>query len=229
MAAEVLSKTIFASWWWNGHKQHHGIFSSSKMFPSLKLKPQVLRSSFGKGRGKSLFRAQTGQTWWERQRDPPKWWEVEVPKPNMRDVSSVEDLVDSLLNAGEKLVIVGFYSPACLGCKYLHPKICELAEMNPDVEFLWVNCENHQSLCYSLKVFVHPFFHFYRGADGHLCKFSCTLATINKFKDLLDKHKQDRCSSGPTKGLDEQELQALSQIEDDSFIYRPKAGDDAFF
>lgn len=70
-----------------------------------------------------LWKMQTGQTWWERQRDPPKWWEVEVPKPNMRDVSSVEDLVDSLLNAGDKLVIVGFYSPACLGCKYLHPKV----------------------------------------------------------------------------------------------------------
>jgi len=41
----------------------------------------------------------------------------------MREVSSAQDLVNSLLNAGDKLVIVDFFSPGCGGCKALHPKV----------------------------------------------------------------------------------------------------------
>ncbi|KAF2288244.1 hypothetical protein GH714_005246 [Hevea brasiliensis] len=59
-------------------------------------------------------------------------------QPNMREVTSAQDLVDSLLDAGDKLVIVDFFSPGCGGCKALHPKICQLAEMNPDVQFLQI-------------------------------------------------------------------------------------------
>jgi len=51
-----------------------------------------------------------------------KWWE-KGHQPNMREVTSAQDLVDSLLNAGDKLVIVDFFSPGCGGCKALHPKV----------------------------------------------------------------------------------------------------------
>ena len=37
---------------------------------------------------------------------------------------------------------------------------------------------------------------------------------IKKFKDALAKHKPDRCSIGPTKGLEEQELFALAANKD---------------
>lgn len=58
-------------------------------------------------------------------------------------------------------------------------QICQLAEMNPDVQFLQVNYEEHKSMCYSLNVHVLPFFRFYRGAEGRLCSFSCTNATVS--------------------------------------------------
>ena len=58
-------------------------------------------------------------------------------------------------------------------------QICQLAEMNPDVQFLHVNYEEHKSMCYSLNVHVLPFFRFYRGAHGRLCSFSCTNATVS--------------------------------------------------
>lgn len=58
-------------------------------------------------------------------------------------------------------------------------QICQLAEMNPDVQFLHVNYEEHKSMCYSLNVHVLPFFRFYRGAEGRLCSFSCTNATVS--------------------------------------------------
>ncbi|XP_010921294.1 thioredoxin-like 1-2, chloroplastic [Elaeis guineensis] len=150
-----------------------------------------------------------------------KWWEKGV-QPNMKEIGSAQDLVDSLLNEGDKLVIVDFFSPGCGGCKALHPKICRIAEMNPHVLFLQINYEKHKSMCYSLHVHVLPFFRFYRGAHGRLCSFSCTNATIKKFKDALAKHTTDRCSLGPTKGLEESELVALAANKDLSFNYTRK-------
>jgi len=41
----------------------------------------------------------------------------------MREVTSAQDLVDSLMNAGDQLVVVDFFSPGCGGCKALHPKV----------------------------------------------------------------------------------------------------------
>ncbi|KAF8395946.1 hypothetical protein HHK36_019902 [Tetracentron sinense] len=149
-----------------------------------------------------------------------KWWEKGL-QPNMKEITCAQDLVESLLNAGDKLVIVDFFSPGCRGCKALHPKICQLAEMNPDVQFLQVNYEEHKSISYSLNVHVLPFFRFYRGAHGRLCSFSCTNATIKKFKDALVKHTTDRCSLGPTKGLEEKELLTLAANRDLSFTYTP--------
>ena len=44
----------------------------------------------------------------------------------MMEIRSAQDLVDSLLNTGDKLVIVDFYSLACGGCKSLHPKVMNI-------------------------------------------------------------------------------------------------------
>ncbi|EXB36260.1 Thioredoxin-like 1-1 [Morus notabilis] len=150
-----------------------------------------------------------------------KWWGKGL-QPNMKEVTSAQDLVDSLLKAGDKLVVVDFFSPGCGGCKALHPKICQFAEMNPDVQFIQVNYEEHKSMCYSLNVHVLPFFRFYRGAHGRLCSFSCTNATIKKFKDALAKHSPDRCGLALPKGLEEKELIALAANKDLSFTYTPK-------
>jgi len=51
-----------------------------------------------------------------------KWWEKGL-QPNMKEVTSAEDLVESLLSAGDKLVVVDFFSPGCGGCRALHPKV----------------------------------------------------------------------------------------------------------
>ncbi|PHU05768.1 Thioredoxin-like 1-1, chloroplastic [Capsicum chinense] len=156
----------------------------------------------------------------------PKWWEKGL-QPNMKEVNGAQDFVDSLLTAGDKLVVVDFFSPGCGGCKALHPKICQLAEMNPDVKFLHLNYEEHKSMCYALNVHVLPFFRFYRGAEGRLCSFSCTNATIKKFKDALTKYGADCCSLGPVKGLEERELLALAANKDLSFAYKPKTEEPA--
>uniref|UniRef100_A0A2C9UJG7 Thioredoxin domain-containing protein n=1 Tax=Manihot esculenta TaxID=3983 RepID=A0A2C9UJG7_MANES len=107
-----------------------------------------------------------------------RWWEKTL-KPNMVEIHSAQELVHSLLYAGDKLVIIDFYSPGCGGCKSLHPKICQLAESNPDAIFLKVNYEELKTMCHCLHIHVLPFFRFYRGAEGRLCSFSCTNATVS--------------------------------------------------
>ncbi|XP_009369277.2 thioredoxin-like 1-2, chloroplastic [Pyrus x bretschneideri] len=140
-----------------------------------------------------------------------RWWEKTL-HPNMVEIHSAQELVDSLKNAGDRLVVVDFYSPGCGGCRALHPKICQLAESNPNAIFLKVNYEEHKTMCHALNIHVLPFFRFFRGADGRVCSFSCTNATIKKFKDALAKHGSDRCNLGPAKGLDESEIIKLASI-----------------
>jgi thiol-disulfide isomerase/thioredoxin len=57
-----------------------------------------------------------------------KWWEKGM-QPNMREIESAQDLVDSLANAGDRLVIVDFFSPGCGGCRALHPKVKNYRKM----------------------------------------------------------------------------------------------------
>lgn len=125
----------------------------------------------------------------------------------MVEIGSAQELVDTLLNAGSRLVVLDFYSPGCGACRTLHPKvcktiigmahrtsksddlrfvfsatclqICQIAESNPDALFLKVNYEEHRSLCCSLNIRVLPFFRFYRGPQGRVCSFSCTNATVS--------------------------------------------------
>ncbi|KAJ9568355.1 hypothetical protein OSB04_004321 [Centaurea solstitialis] len=141
-----------------------------------------------------------------------RWWEKSL-QPNMMEIKSAQELVDTLSNSGGRLVIVDFYSPGCGGCKSLHPKICQLAESNPDAIFLQVNYEELKPMCYALGIHVLPFFRFYKGSEGKICSFSCTIATIKKFKDALSKHKtDDECDLGAAKGLKESELLTLASI-----------------
>jgi thiol-disulfide isomerase/thioredoxin len=51
-----------------------------------------------------------------------KWWE-KVFQPNIRAIHTAQELVDSLINAGDGLVVFDFFSPGCTGCHALHPKV----------------------------------------------------------------------------------------------------------
>ncbi|WOL02682.1 hypothetical protein Cni_G11401 [Canna indica] len=147
-----------------------------------------------------------------------KWWEKNTAS-NMMEIKSTNQLVHELLNAGDRLVIVEFFSPGCRGCRALHPKICQQAELNPSAIFLEVNYDHHRTMCQSLHIKVLPFFQFYRGAQGRVNSFSCTNTTIKKFKDAIAKHGIDRHSLGPAKGLEEPELIRLASNPETHFSY----------
>ncbi|KAK1290867.1 hypothetical protein QJS10_CPB18g00767 [Acorus calamus] len=132
--------------------------------------------------------------------DEPKWWE-KSGGPNMIDIHSTEEFLRALSQAGDKLVIVEFYGTWCGSCRALYPKLCRTAEENPDILFLKVNFDENKPMCKRLNVRVLPYFHFYRGADGQLESFSCSLAKFQKIKDAIALHNTARCSIGPPLGV----------------------------
>ncbi|CAA6660926.1 unnamed protein product [Spirodela intermedia] len=130
------------------------------------------------------------------QTDEPQWWEKNAG-PNMIDVHSTEEFISALSNAGDQLVIVEFYGTWCGSCRALFPKLCRTAVENPDIVFIKVNFDENKPMCKRLNVRVLPYFHFYRGADGQLESFSCSLAKFQKIKDAIAMHNTARCSLGP--------------------------------
>ncbi|CAN4084990.1 unnamed protein product [Withania somnifera] len=145
--------------------------------------------------------------------DEPKWWERNVG-PNMLDIHSTQEFLDALSQAGDRLVIVEFYGTWCASCKALFPKFCRTAQEHPEIMFLKVNFDTNKSMCKALNVKVLPYFHFYRGADGQLESFSCSLAKFQKIKDAIQLHNTDRCSIGPPIGVGDLTLELLSGTKD---------------
>lgn len=80
--------------------------------------------------------------------------------------------------------------------------------------FLKVNFDANKSMCKALNVKVLPYFHFYRGADGQLESFSCSLAKFQKIKDAIQLHNTDRCSIGPPIGVGDVSLELLFGTKD---------------
>lgn len=110
--------------------------------------------------------------------DQPKWWEKNAG-PNMIDIHSTQEFLNALSQAGDRLVIVEFYGTWCGSCRALFPKLCKTAQEHPEIMFLKVNFDENKPMCKNLNVRVLPYFHFYRGADGQLESFSCSLAKVS--------------------------------------------------
>ncbi|EPS62275.1 hypothetical protein M569_12517 [Genlisea aurea] len=132
--------------------------------------------------------------------EQPKWWERNAG-PNMIDIHSTQEFLNALSEAGDRLVIVEFYGTWCASCRALFPKLCRTAVEHRDILFLKVNFDENKPMCRNLRVKVLPYFHFYRGAEGQLESFSCSLAKFQKIKDAIDVHNTARCSTGPPRGV----------------------------
>ncbi|PWA36081.1 thioredoxin [Artemisia annua] len=166
----------------------------------------IISSRFGIKPRKQLLNFKINATITET--DQPKWWE-KSGGPNMIDIHSTSDFLQALSEAGDKLVIVEFYGTWCASCRALFPKLCKTAQEHPEILFLKVNFDENKPMCKNLNVKVLPYFHFYRGADGQLESFSCSLAKFQKIKDAIQTHNTDRCSIGPNKGVGELKLDTV--------------------
>ncbi|ONH97799.1 hypothetical protein PRUPE_7G211300 [Prunus persica] len=161
---------------------------------------------------KQLVHLKVQATVAEKDRDQPKWWERSVP--NMVDIHSTQEFLSALGQAGDRLVIVEFYGTWCASCRALFPKLCRTAEDHPEILFLKVNFDENKPMCKSMNVKVLPYFHFYRGAEGQLESFSCSLAKFQKLKDAIALHNTARCSIGPPKGVGDLILEPSSVPKD---------------
>ncbi|KAJ7534745.1 hypothetical protein O6H91_12G002000 [Diphasiastrum complanatum] len=121
-----------------------------------------------------------------------RWWE-KSGGPNMVDIHSSEELLEALVTASNKLVVVEYYATWCAACRALYPEVCNLAVQHKEVQFLNVNATENMQLCKAFKVKVFPLFQFYRGPDGLLDSFSCTLSKLHKLRHAIAKHNTDRC------------------------------------
>ncbi|KAJ8766943.1 hypothetical protein K2173_011761 [Erythroxylum novogranatense] len=146
--------------------------------------------------------------------EQPKWWQKNAA--NMIDIHSTQEFLSALSQAGDGLVIVEFYGTWCASCRALFPKLCKTAEEHPEILFLKVNFDENKSMCKSLNVKVLPYFHFYRGADGQLESFSCSLAKFQKIKDAIEMHNSARCSIEPPRGIEELTLESIISSKDKS-------------
>lgn len=178
------------------NRLHNPLSSSSTSSSSSSCSSSSVRS-LAFGRRDHLLSFKVHATIAER--DQPKWWEKNAP--NMIDIHSTQEFLNALSEAGDRLVIVEFYGTWCASCRALFPKLCRTAEDHPEIVFLKVNFDENKPMCKSLNVKVLPYFHFYRGADGQLESFSCSLAKFQKLKDAIATHNTARCSIGPPKGV----------------------------
>ncbi|ONK76561.1 uncharacterized protein A4U43_C03F29550 [Asparagus officinalis] len=172
------------------------LIRSSPRSPSLSFKPRSISARdldrFSRFKVRAVVAGEEGNT--------PKWWEKNAG-PNMIDIHSTKDFLDALSQAGDKLVIVEFYGTWCGSCRALFPKLCKTVQEHPDIMLLKVNFDENKPMCKRLNVRVLPYFHFYRGPDGLLESFSCSLAKFQKLKDAIATHNTPRCSIGPALGV----------------------------
>ncbi|KAK9845368.1 hypothetical protein WJX81_004717 [Elliptochloris bilobata] len=114
----------------------------------------------------------------------------------MKDVHSVQEFVDELAQAGDRLVIVDFYAKWCNACRALFPKLCQLCNDNPDILLLKVDFDENRDIVKALAIRVLPFFHLYRGANGKVAEFSASVSKIQRLRDALALHGGPRCTLG---------------------------------
>jgi len=93
-------------------------------------------------------------------------------------------------------------------------QLCKIAAEHPDIVFLKINFDENKPMCKSLNIKVLPYFHFYRGAQGRIESFSCSLAKFQKLRDAIALHNTARCSLGPPLGVGDIDLLGSSSTTD---------------
>lgn len=145
-----------------------------------------------------------------------KWWERGGDIANLVNIHDTSEFLEALGSAGKRLVVVDFYAQWCGACRALYPKVCKLATENEDVLFLKVNFDANKPLCKSLGVKVLPYFHMYRGSDGRVADFSCSVSKVQRLRDALKEQldPENTSSTKATPVLDT--IEDLKQLQPES-------------
>lgn len=121
----------------------------------------------------------------------------------MREINNVQQFVDELADTGDNLVIVDFFAKWCHACRALFPKLCQICRDNPDLKVLKVDWDENKDIAKPLGVRVLPYFQMYRGAEGKVAEFSCSVAKVQRMRDAINANQAARCSLGLNPTLQE--------------------------
>ena len=122
--------------------------------------------------------------------------EAETPE-NVKDITSIRQLIDELERATDKLVIVSFHATWCSACRKVQPKVVnQVKNRAEDILLLKVRYDTNKSICKTLGVRKLPYFHFYRGSQGRLADFSASAKTFHRITDAIEEHGTPRCTLG---------------------------------
>lgn len=101
-------------------------------------------------------------------------------------VKDSDDFKAQLAAAGEKLVVVDFFAAWCGPCKFISPKVEELAGQESDVVFLKVDVDECEDIAGENNISSMPTFVFFKNS-APLESFSG--ANVDKLIDMIKKHK----------------------------------------
>lgn len=80
-----------------------------------------------------------------------------------------------------------------------------------------MNFDENKPVAKQLGIKVLPYFQLYRGSDGKVAEFSCSVAKIQRLRDAMEEHKcgEDGCPVDPDSPIqlpekkEEKEAQAV--------------------
>jgi len=112
----------------------------------------------------------------------------------VKQVTSLKEFDDELVNAGNKLVVVDFFAQWCGPCKRIAPKLQEWSEeMHDDVVFIKVDVDENIEVGEIHKVSAMPTFMFFK--HGLKCSDDFIGASTDKLKEII-KDNLCICCSG---------------------------------
>lgn len=119
------------------------------------------------------------------------WYTGEAPA-NVVHVKSEKHLKSLVMS--EKDVVIDFFSPGCLGCKAMWPKVKKLAHQNPEIIFAKVNTadEGLMKIAEGLKVQKLPWFLLFSSGEmvasltANISTFDVLRAEIASLKECTD-------------------------------------------
>jgi len=128
------------------------------------------------------------------------WWtKGDIPPNFIHITGGVTALLDQLQAHQKNLIVLDLFAPWCAACRSLYPKLLKTAAANPDVIFLAMNFDENKPVAKQLGIKVLPYFQLYRGSDGKVAEFSCSVAKIQRLRDALEEHScdEDGCPFDP--------------------------------
>ena len=111
----------------------------------------------------------------------------------MISITSIQQFVDLLASAGDRLVICEFYGQWCGACKGVYPKVSQLMREHPDAVLAKLDFDQTKPIAKAMGVRVLPYFALYRGAEGKVDAFSASLSKIDRLRSALDRWDAPRC------------------------------------